>query len=100
MMKIKRDDNVIVISGKDKGKNGKVLSVKDDYVVVKGVNLRTKNIKPTKAGEKGKRDILEFPIHISNVMYYDEKAKSPMKVAFTVENDKKVRVFKKTRGAA
>jgi len=96
MKKIKKDDFVVVITGNDKGKVGKVLEVNDDLVKVSEVNLKTKNIKPTKAGEKGKRDIVEFPIHVSNVMYYDTKQKSAMKVSFAENAEgKKERVFKK-----
>ncbi len=95
MKKIRRDDTVIVITGKDRGKHGKVLSVLNDKVLVKGVNLRIKNIKPTKSNEKGKRDLIEFPIDVSNVMYYSEVDKAPMKVSFKFDNDgKKFRSFR------
>lgn len=99
MKKIKRDDLVVVTTGRDKGKTGKVLSVVENKVVIKGVNLRIKNVKPTRAGEKGKRDLIEFPIDISNVMYYDDKENSAMKVSFSIDNNGvKSRVFKKIKG--
>lgn len=68
-MKIKKDDNVIVLTGKDKGKSGKVLKVmpKEDRVVVAGVNMFKKNQKPTKQGQKGQVVEKNGSIHISNV---------------------------------
>ncbi len=77
-MKFKRGDNVIVISGNDRGTTGTILSVvrdkergENDRVVVEGVNVRTKHTKPTQAEPKGDRIQKEFPIHASNVMFLD-----------------------------
>ncbi len=95
-MKIKKGDNVIVIAGKDKDKEGKVLSVdaKNGRVVVEGVNKVTKHQKQNQGGQGG-IVTMEAPIDASNVMY-SENGK-PVRVGFVVKADgKKVRVSKKT----
>ena len=96
-MHIKKDDTVVVITGKDKGKRGKVLRVftKTDRVIVEGVNVQTKHQKQTR---KERSDIkhIEGPIHVSNVMYYDAKAKSGTRVGRRVVEGEKVRFSKKT----
>lgn len=75
-MHVRKGDKVIVIAGNDKGKIGEIkLAVPTECrVVVEGVNLRWKHKKPTQKEPKGERIQLEFPIHASNVMLYDEKA--------------------------
>ena len=72
-MKIKKGDNVIIITGKDKGKKGKVVSVlvKDNKVIVEGVNMMKKHQRPRKSGEKGTMKNIEMPIHASNVKKID-----------------------------
>ena len=95
-MRIKKDDTVIVITGKDKGKHGKVLKAmpKENRVVVEGVNVVTKHAKATrKAGAEIKH--FEGPIDASNVMLYDTKAKEVIKVGYQIKDGKKVRVSKK-----
>ena len=74
-MKIRKGDTVIVIAGNDKGKRGAITRVEpaESRVVVEGVNLRWKHRKPTQKEPKGERLQLEFPIHSSNVMLWDEK---------------------------
>jgi len=98
-MKIKTGDNVIVISGKDKGKTGKVTRAlpKEYAVVVGGVNMKKKHTKPRKANQKGQ--IVEFaaPIHVSNVQLVDPKTGKGTRVGFSVEKDKKVRIAKKSK---
>ena len=96
-MRIKKDDTVIVITGKDKGKTGKVLRAmpKENKVVVQGVNMQTKHAKATqKAAAEIKH--IEGPIDASNVMLYDSKSKKGIRVGYKIENGKKVRVSKKT----
>lgn len=95
-MKIKKGDNVIVIAGKDKDKEGKVLSVdaKNNKVVVEGINMITKHAKPSQANPQGGIIEREAPIDISNVMY-SVKGKG-VRVGFEVKDGKKVRVNKKT----
>lgn len=74
-MKIKKNDNVIVISGNYKGKTGKVLKVFkcEDRVIVEGVNLRKRHSKPTQKNPQGGITEKEAPIHVSNVMIIDPK---------------------------
>ena len=96
-MHIKKDDTVVVITGKDKGKKGKVLKVypKTDRVIVEGVNIQTKHQKQTrKASAEIKHQ--EGSIHISNVMLWDNKAKAPTRIGYTVENGRKKRIAKKS----
>lgn len=96
-MKIKKNDTVIVLTGKDKGKTGKVLKAmpKQGRVVVEGINMQTKHQKQTqKAAAEIKHQ--EGPINVSNVMYYDTKAKTASRIGYKFENGKKVRVAKKT----
>jgi large subunit ribosomal protein L24 len=96
-MRIKKDDTVVVITGKDKGKTGKVLKAlpKENRVIVEGVNVQTKHQKQTRT-EKAEIKHIEGPIHVSNVMYYDTKAKEAVKIGYQVKDGKKVRVSKKT----
>lgn len=96
-MHIKKDDTVVVITGKDKGKKGKVLKAfpKTERVIVEGVNIQTKHQKQTrKVAAEIKHQ--EGPIHVSNVMLWDSKAKAPTRVGFTVESGQKKRVSKKS----
>ena len=96
-MRIKKDDTVIVLAGKDKGKTGKVLKAfpKKGRVIVEGVNVVTKHAKATRqSGAEIKH--FEAPIDASNVMYYDTKAKAATKIGYQFKDGKKVRVSKKT----
>jgi len=93
-IKIKRGDTVKVIAGKDKDKEGKVLSIKDGKVIVEGINMITKHSKPSVANQQGGIVNKEAPIDISNVMYL-HKGKVT-RVGFKVEDGKKVRVAKST----
>jgi len=96
-MHIKKGDPVVLITGKEKGKTGKVLKVYpgNDRVLVEGRNIQTKHQKQTR---KERSDIkhVEGPIHISNVMYYDAKAKSGTRVGRRVVEGEKVRYSKKS----
>ncbi len=96
-MRIKKDDMVIVITGKDKGKTGKVLKAipEEHRVVVKDVNVQAKHQKQTRT-EAPQIKHVEGPIDVSNVMYYDEKTKQAIKVGYAVKDGVKVRVNKKT----
>lgn len=97
MLKIKKGDTVKVIAGKDKDKEGKVLSVdkKKAKVLVEGINVVTKHAKPSAANQNGGIIQKEAPIDISNVMYL-HKGKAT-RVGFKMDGDKKVR-FAKTTG--
>ena len=87
MAKIKKDDLVQVIAGKDKGKQGKVLRVfpSTERVLVEGVNRRTHHLRPTQAGGAGGIEQREAPIHVSNVALVDPEDNKPTKVGFRVE---------------
>lgn len=95
--KIKRDDEVVVLAGKDKGKRGRVLSVQTekDRVVVEGVNLMKKHQKPNPAlNQAGGIIEKEAPIHVSNVAIFNPATEKADRVGFKIEDGKKVRVFK------
>ncbi|RME93824.1 MAG: 50S ribosomal protein L24 [Candidatus Hydrogenedentota bacterium] len=97
--KLKVDDEVIVISGKHKKARGKILAIdkKRGRVVVQGVNLRKFFVPPTQENPKGGVMEIERPIHISNVMFYDSKAKAPSRIKMGVDkNGKKVRIAVKS----
>ena len=98
-MHVKKGDTVQVISGRDKGKVGEVLQAipKSSKVIVKGVNVRTKHVKPQQEGESGQIATFEAPVHSSNVMLYSEKEKVASRVCYTFTDDgRKVRMLKKT----
>ena len=96
-MNIKRDDKVIVLSGKDKGKQGKVLIAdpKALKVVVEGVNVATKHKKPQKQGEEGGIIKIETPIYVSKVQLVCPKCGKGTRVGYKVADGKKTRVCKK-----
>ena len=95
-LKIKKGDTVKVIAGKDKGIEGKVISVdaKNSKVLVEGVNMVTKHTKPSAANQNGGIIQKEAPIDLSNVMYVHKG--QPTRVGYKVEDGKKVRVAKST----
>jgi large subunit ribosomal protein L24 len=101
MLKIKRDDEVIVLAGKDKGKRGKVRRIVDDSrVIVAGINMIKKHTRPNpQAGVQGGIVEREAPIQVSNVALYNSETNKADRVGFRVEDGKKVRIFKST-GAA
>ena len=96
-MNIRKDDKVIVISGKDKGKQGKVLVAepKAGKVIVEGVNVASKHQKPRKQGEEGGIIKMETPIYACKVMVVCPKCGKPTRVAHKIEDGKKTRVCKK-----
>ncbi|NJP36015.1 50S ribosomal protein L24 [Alkalicoccus luteus] len=97
-MHVKKGDNVKIISGKDKGKEGKILEAypKKDRVLVEGVNMVKKHAKPSQTNPQGGILNQEAPIHVSNVMVIDPKTNEPTRVGFKVEDGKKVRIAKKS----
>ena len=96
-MNIRKDDKVVVISGKDKGKEGKVLVAqpKAGKVIVEGVSVASKHQKPRKQGEEGGIIKVETPIYACKVMVVCPKCGKPTRVAHKLDGDKKVRVCKK-----
>ena len=95
-MKIKKGDMVKVIAGKDKNKEGKVISInkKDNKVLVEGIKMVTKHAKPSMANQQGGIIHQEGPVDISNVMYLHKGTAT--RVGFKMDGDKKVRVAKAT----
>lgn len=96
-MKIKKGDTVKVLSGNDKGKTGEVLEVipKTQKVIVKGVNIRKKHVKPRKQGEEGGIIPVECSIHSSKVNVVCPKCGKATRIGYEVNGDTKVRVCKK-----
>ena len=96
MLKIKRDDEVIILAGKDKGKRGKVRKVLDnDKLIVSGVNMIKKHTKPNpQAGVAGGIVEKEAPIQGSNVAIFNPTSSKADRVGFKVEGDRKLRIFK------
>ena len=98
MMRVKREDTVVVIAGKDKGKTGKVVKVfpKTNKVIVEGVNVVTKHQKPNAINPQGGIINKEAPIHISNVMPLDPETGKGTRVRYEVKDGKKVRIAVKS----
>ena len=96
-MKIRKDDTVLIISGKDKGKKGKVLKAfpKKRKVLVEGVNIRKKHVRPRREGEKGEIVEIPTPIDISNVKLICPKCKQPTRVGYKIIKNTKYRTCKK-----
>ena len=97
MNKIRKGDKVIVIAGRDKGKSGTVVLRKDDsHVIVEGINLVKKHVKPNPMkGEEGGIITKEMPIHQSNIAIFNAATQKADRVGFKVlEDGRKVRVFK------
>lgn len=97
-MKLKKGDNVILITGKDKGKKGKIVRVliSQDKVIVEGANMMKRHQRPRKSGEKGVTKNIEMPIHVSNVMMLDPKSNKPTRLGKKRVGNKMVRVAKKS----
>ncbi|AZV61797.1 50S ribosomal protein L24 [Peribacillus castrilensis] len=95
-MHVKKGDKVVVISGKDKGKQGTILSAypKQNRVLVEGINIVKKHSKPSQLNPQGGIISKEAAIHVSNVMPLDPKSGKPTRVGYKIENGKKVRVAK------
>jgi large subunit ribosomal protein L24 len=102
-MKIKKDDKVQIISGKDKGKQGKVLQVfpEEKRVAIEGLNLRTKNMRPRREGEKGQRIQFPAPLSISNVLIVCPRCSRPARIGYKIiindKEKKKIRLCKKCK---
>jgi len=96
-MKIRKGDTVQVLSGNDKGKTGEVLEImpKDDKVIVKGVNVRKKHVKPKKQGDEGGIISVECAVDSSKVNVVCPKCNKVTKVGYSIEDGKKIRICKK-----
>lgn len=96
-MKVKKDDNVLILSGKQRGQSGKVIATnpKQSRVMVDGVNIVTKHTKPRHQGEMGGRIQTEAPIAASNVMPICAKCNKATRVGFRIDKGTKTRICKK-----
>jgi large subunit ribosomal protein L24 len=95
-MKIKKNDNIIVIAGKDKGKTAKVVRAfpKDNLIIVEGVNMKKKHERARKANSKGQIVEKAMPIHVSNVMLLE--GKKGVRAGSKLIGEKRVRISRKT----
>ncbi|MEK7120483.1 MAG: 50S ribosomal protein L24 [Patescibacteria group bacterium] len=98
-MYIRKDDNVIVIAGKDKGKTGKVLKAlpKVGKVVVEAINIKKKTEKSKRRGHKGQIVEKALPIDVSNVMLIDPKSKKKTRIGFEIKGNKKIRISRRSK---
>jgi large subunit ribosomal protein L24 len=97
-MKLKKNDNVRIISGKDKGKTGKIIQVfpKLNKIVVEGLNIRIKHMRPKKQGEKGQKIEFSAPLDASKVAFNCPKCGRVSRIGYKfLENKDKVRICKK-----
>lgn len=99
-LKIKKNDTVKVIAGDEKGKTGKVIRViaSENRAVVEGLNLVTKHYKPTAQNTSGRIEKIEAPIHVSNLMLWNEKTKNVAKVGRKLNSEGKNTRFDKRTG--
>ncbi len=96
-MKLKTGDKVVVTSGSNKGREGKITKILDEKVIVEGVNIVKKHLKPKNNNGNGEIVEMEAPIHVSNVMLLDPKTKKPTKVRIEKDSKgKKIRISKKS----
>ena len=100
-MKIKKGDNVKIMAGKDKGKTGKVAKVipLEEKIIVEGVNVKKKNMKPRKQGQKGHIAQITAPFFAANAMIVCSSCGKTTRVGYKMEGEKKVRICKKCDGA-
>ena len=98
-MKLKTNDKVFVLTGKDKGKTGKIIQVfpKLGKIVVEGVNIFKKHSKANKSGQKGQVIELAAPLHMSKVMFYCARCEKPVRLGSRIVADKKERICKKCK---
>lgn len=96
-MKIKKGDTVLIISGKDRGKKGKVLLSfpEEKRILIEGINLRKKHQKPKKSGEKGQILLMPGSISVSNVKFICPKCGKPARIGYKTIEKKKYRICKK-----
>lgn len=96
-MKIHKNDQVLVISGKDRGRKGKIIRVfpKEGKVVVEGINLRKKHVKPKKSGEKGQIVETPAPFNVSDIKLICSKCGKLTRVGYKIEGKRKYRICKK-----
>ena len=98
-MKIKKGDNVLIITGKDKGRKAKVLKSfpSKGLILVEGVNIKKTHKRPKKQGEKGQIVEISFPMQVSKAQILCSKCSKPTRVGYKIEADNKVRICKKCK---
>ncbi|MBZ9577757.1 50S ribosomal protein L24 [Patescibacteria group bacterium] len=98
-MKIKKGDTVLIISGKDRARKSKVIEAfpKQGKVVVEGINLRKKHMRPKKSGEKGQIVETPAPLNVSDVKLICSKCGKPTRVGYKMEGKRKCRICKKCK---
>ncbi|MEK7162834.1 MAG: 50S ribosomal protein L24 [Patescibacteria group bacterium] len=96
-MKIKKNDTIKIIAGKDRGKSGKVLKVflEKNKILIEGLNLYKKHVRPKKQGEKGQLVSVPRPINISNVMLICSSCGKTSRISYRFDVEKKIRICKK-----
>lgn len=101
-MRLKKGDNVLVITGKDKGRKGKIMRAypANSNILIEGLNLKKKHRRPRKEGEKGQVVEMPAPIHISNVKLICSKCSKPTRTGYLIEGGKKTRICKKCEKVA
>jgi large subunit ribosomal protein L24 len=100
-MKVKKGDKVLIITGKDRSKIGSVLRVfpKTNNLLIEGLNLITRHVKPKRSGEKGQKIKVPTAIPVSNVQLVCIKCKKPTKIMYQTSEKKKIRVCKKCKAS-
>lgn len=95
--RLKVNDNVVVMSGADRGRRGKILKIgsKNGRVIIEGVNKRKKFLRATQENPKGGSVSIEFPINLSNVMIFCDKCKKGVRIGVEMKDNKKVRICRK-----
>ena len=98
-MKVKKGDTVLIASGKDKGRTGKIIKSfsKENAVLIEGINLKKKHIKAKKQGEKGQIILTPAPLNISNIKIICPKCQKATRIAYKVEKGQKHRICKKCK---
>lgn len=96
-MKVRKGDTILIILGKDRGRKGKVLKTlpKEQKVLVEGINLKKKHVRPKKEGEKGQIVQIPAPVQISNVKVICPKCGKATRVGYKIAENKKSRICKK-----
>lgn len=96
-MKIQKGDNVLIIKGKDRGRKGKVIKalIGEERIIIEGINLRKKHVRPKKSGEKGQIIEIPAPISVSNVKIICSKCGKATRIGFKITEKEKYRICKK-----
>lgn len=100
-MKIKKGDMVKIMAGKDKGKTGKVAKVipAEEKIIVEGMNIKKKHIRPKKQGQKGHVALISAPFYASSAMIVCSSCGKTARIGYKLEGEKKIRVCRKCGGA-